>query len=181
MKLLGPDRFDLTFDARDFKVASTSGETQFTGRSAGRTPKLYVMSAQGRPFYVGVTTQPMRARLRLGFKADGSTGYHGYKWRHSLRRATLDIWYHPRPGSDAAFRDLETIEAEAVLVQREMERGRSPLVSVPPFGVGIVKAPRYTDSMRIWKQRKEQVPALPFIVSMSPPGYPSAPKSAFRI
>jgi hypothetical protein len=47
--------------------------------------------------------------------------------------------------------------------------------------VGIVKAPRYTDSMRIWKQRKEQVPALPFIVSMSPPGYPSAPKSAFRI
>jgi hypothetical protein len=28
--------------------------------------------------------------------------------------------------------------------------------------------------MRIWKQRKEQVPALLFIVSMSPPGYPSA-------
>jgi hypothetical protein len=28
--------------------------------------------------------------------------------------------------------------------------------------------------MKIWKQRKEQVPALPFIVSMSPPGYPSA-------
>src|SRR2546428_11242082 len=118
MTLLGPDRFDLTFHARDFKVASTSGETQSTGRSAGRTPKLYVMSAQGRPFYVGVTTQPMRARLRLGFKADGSTGHHGYKWRHSLRKATLDIWYHPRPGSDAAFRDLETIEAEAVLLLR---------------------------------------------------------------
>jgi hypothetical protein len=31
-----------------------------------------------------------------------------------------------------------------------------------------------TDPMRIWKQRKEQVPALLFIVSMSPPGYPSA-------
>ncbi len=28
--------------------------------------------------------------------------------------------------------------------------------------------------MRIWKPRKEQVLALPFIVSMSPPGYPSA-------
>jgi hypothetical protein len=28
--------------------------------------------------------------------------------------------------------------------------------------------------MRIWKQRKEQLPALLFIVSMSPPGYPSA-------
>ena len=35
--------------------------------------------------------------------------------------------------------------------------------------------------MRFWKQRKKQVPALPFIVSMSPPGYPSAwlrPRSA---
>ena len=28
--------------------------------------------------------------------------------------------------------------------------------------------------MRIWKPRKEQIPALPFIVSMSPSGYPSA-------
>ena len=28
--------------------------------------------------------------------------------------------------------------------------------------------------MRIWKQRKEQVPALLFIVWISPPGYPSA-------
>ena len=28
--------------------------------------------------------------------------------------------------------------------------------------------------MGIWKQRKKQVPALPFIVSMRPPGYASA-------
>ena len=28
--------------------------------------------------------------------------------------------------------------------------------------------------MMIWKQRKKQVPALLFIISMSPPGYPSA-------
>ena len=55
-----------------------------------------------------------------------------------------------------------------------MESGRSPLVSIPPFGAGIFKASRSTDPLRIWKQRKEQVPALPFIVSMSPPGYPSA-------
>jgi hypothetical protein len=61
-----------------------------------------------------------------------------------------------------------------VLVRPEMERGRSPLVSIPPFGAGIFKASRSTDPMRIWKQRKEQIPALPFIVSMSPPGHPSA-------
>ena len=60
------------------------------------------------------------------------------------------------------------------LLQPEMERGRSRLVSIPPFGAGIFKASRSTDPMRIWKQRKGQVPALPFIVSMSPPGYPSA-------
>ena len=118
MKLLGPDRFDLTFDARDFQIASTSRETRFSGRSAGRTPKLYVMSAKGRPFYVGVTTQPMRTRLRLGFTADGSSGYHGYKWRHVLRRAALEIWYHPGPESDTAIRDLETIEAETVFLLR---------------------------------------------------------------
>src|SRR5207245_10034348 len=118
MKLLGPDRFDLTFDAHGFNVASTSGRAHFTGRSAGRSPKLYVISAQGRPFYVGVTTQPMRTRLRLGWKADGSTGYHGYKFRHALRSAALEIWYHPRPRSGAAFRDLETIEAETVFLIR---------------------------------------------------------------
>ena len=68
-----------------------------------------------------------------------------------------------------------------MLVQPEMERGRSPLLSIPPFGARIFKASRSTDPMRIWKQRKGQVPALPFIVSMSPPGYPSAwlrPRSA---
>ena len=47
-------------------------------------------------------------------------------------------------------------------------------MSIPPSGAGIFKASRSTDPMRIWKQRKEQVPALLFIVSMSPPGYPSA-------
>jgi hypothetical protein len=47
-------------------------------------------------------------------------------------------------------------------------------VNIPLFGAGIFKASRSTDPMRIWKQRKGQVPALPFIVSMSPPGYPSA-------
>jgi hypothetical protein len=47
-------------------------------------------------------------------------------------------------------------------------------VSIPPFRAGIFKASGSTDPMRIWKQRKEQVPALLCIVSISPPGYPSA-------
>jgi hypothetical protein len=66
------------------------------------------------------------------------------------------------------------VQDDFVLVQPELERGRSPLVSIPPFGAEIFKASGSTDPMRIWNQRKEQVPALLFIVSMSPPGYPSA-------
>ena len=62
----------------------------------------------------------------------------------------------------------------SVLVQREMERGRCPLVSIPPFEAGIFKALGSTDPLRIQKQRKKQVPALPSIVSISPAGYPSA-------
>src|SRR5208282_1452027 len=42
------------------------------------------------------------------------------------------------------------------------------------FRAGIFKASRTTDPMRIWKPRKEQVPALPFIVSISSPDYSSA-------
>jgi hypothetical protein len=45
-------------------------------------------------------------------------------------------------------------------------------VSIPPFGAGIFKESRSTDPMRIWKQRKEQVPALPFIVSDEPTRLP---------
>ena len=63
---------------------------------------------------------------------------------------------------------------ENVLVQPEMEIGRFPLSSIPPVGRGILKVSGSTDPTRIWKPRKEQVRALPFIVSMSPPGHPSA-------
>jgi len=36
---------------------------------------------------------------------------------------------------------------------------------------GILEAPGSTDPKRIWKQCKQQVPALLFIVAMSPLGY----------
>jgi hypothetical protein len=61
-----------------------------------------------------------------------------------------------------------------VLVQPEMERGGFSASEYSAFRGGIFQASRSTDPTRIWKQRKEQIPALLFIVSMSPPGYPSA-------
>jgi len=52
--------------------------------------------------------------------------------------------------------------------------GASPVSENSAFRAGIVKKSRSADPMRIWEWRKEQVPALPFIVPMSPPGYSSA-------
>ena len=60
-----------------------------------------------------------------------------------------------------------------MLVQPEMESGRSPLVSIPPLGgdfqgIGVY---RYDGGLG---QRKKVILAPPFIVSINPPGYPSA-------
>jgi hypothetical protein len=60
----------------------------------------------------------------------------------------------------------------AVLAQREMERRRSPLVSTPPFGRGFSRHGVFRPDGGWTAQERVLTP--PFIVSMSPPGYPSA-------
>jgi Helix-turn-helix domain len=68
-----------------------------------------------------------------------------------IMRLGARIWDLRSEGYEIEERRVEgKSSSEYVLVQPEMERGRSPLVSIPPFGAGIFKA------------------------SMSPPGYPSA-------
>jgi hypothetical protein len=47
-------------------------------------------------------------------------------------------------------------------------------VSIPPFSGGDFQGIGSFDPMMGAKQRKNVVPALPIIVSMSPPRYPSA-------
>jgi hypothetical protein len=66
-----------------------------------------------------------------------------------------------------------------VLVQPEMEKRRSPLVSIPPFGRGFSRHGVFRSDGGWAAQERALTP--PFIVSMSPPGYPSAwlrPRSA---
>ncbi len=66
-----------------------------------------------------------------------------------------------------------------VLAQPEMEKRRSPLVSIPPFGRGFSRHGVFRSDVG-WAAQ-EGVLTPPFIVSMSPPGYPSAwlrPRSA---
>ena len=64
--------------------------------------------------------------------------------------------------------------SRSVLVQREMESGRNPLVSrFRPSG-GDFQGMRVYRSDVVWGEREKEYSAPPSIVSMSPPGYPSA-------
>jgi len=70
-----------------------------------------------------------------------------------------------------------------VLVQREMEKRRSPLVSIPPFGRGFSRHEGLSsDDLRASGCNAGEAPPAPLSIgSMSPPDYPSAwlrPRSA---
>ena len=122
MKLDGPDRYYLVVLKRRFSIKKALGEHQLSHRATGRSPKLYVVHDHGRPIYVGITKQPIAARLRLGWSADGRHGYHGYAWRHALRAVGLDIWYQTLAGLGGRLDDIETVEAEVVYLPRRRYR-----------------------------------------------------------
>jgi hypothetical protein len=118
MKMLGPDRFGLTFDARAFTVLCPKGTPRFSGFATSALPKLYIASADGWPIYVGITKQSIRNRLRMGWNADGQNGYHGYAWRHHHTEVALDVWCHADPPVVNPTLDIETVEAEVVFLIR---------------------------------------------------------------
>ena len=63
------------------------------------------------------------------------------------------------------------------MVQPEMEKRRSPLVSIPPFGRGFSRHAGLSSDDSFWSSvcsAREEHPALLDIGSMSPPDYPSA-------
>ena len=119
MKLTGPDKFELTFDATAFQVIHPDGRRTFSGMAARVWPKLYVFAAGRQPVYVGITRRPMSARLRMGWNATGESGYHGYALRHHLRAASLFIWYADHDRGPASSRELETVEAEVAFLVRQ--------------------------------------------------------------
>jgi len=77
--------------------------------------KLYVVKNGKDICYVGITSQPISSRLRIGFIDDGHYGYHGYKWKDKLKQAELLVWAFP----DMAKDSIEAIEAELVYYIRE--------------------------------------------------------------
>jgi hypothetical protein len=100
MKIAGPERYKLSFDTKTFVVTCNRGTTKFSGLATTKLPKLYIVSVQAKPIYVGVTRQSMGSRFRLGFSAKGESGYYGYAWRHKFNEAVLDIWRHEDPPAE---------------------------------------------------------------------------------
>ena len=125
MNIRGPDRYRLSFDATSFTVLCASGTPRFSGIATSPKPKLYIASVDNWPIYVGVTKQPMRTRLRIGWNADGTGGYHGYAWRSRMSAANLDIWCHEDAPEQRSSLDMEILEAEVVFLIRGV--GQWPL------------------------------------------------------
>lgn len=117
MQLTGPDSFELAFDETAYRLVAGGGSGAFTRKACSKIPKLYVVAANRQIIYVGVTKQPMRNRLRLGWAAKGETGYYGYAWRRALNRAHLHVWYHD-DADERSCRDVETVEAEVAFLVR---------------------------------------------------------------
>lgn len=118
MLITGPERFKLTFDATAFVVTSAKGTAKFSGIATSKKPKLYIVSIDGEPIYVGVTRQSIRNRLRFGWNAAGKGGYYGYAWRHALTEAFIDVWCHDDASGKNPALDIETVEAEVVFLIR---------------------------------------------------------------
>lgn len=125
MRITGPDRYTLRFDSKSFSVQCEKGTPKFSGIATSKKPKLYIVSVEGQPIYVGVTKQPVRNRLRLGWSANGKSGYYGYEWRHHLTAANLDVWCHEDAPDENPALDIETVEAEVVFLIRS--KGQWPL------------------------------------------------------
>lgn len=118
MQIKGPVRYSLNFNAHSFEVTSDNGANTFSGLATSTKPKLYIFSIHEIPIYVGMTKQSIRNRLRMGWVADGRTGYHGYAFRNSVTEANLDIWSHENAPHNESTLDIETVEAEVVFLIR---------------------------------------------------------------
>lgn len=123
MKLVGPERFKVTYTPVKPTILCERGTSKFSGYMTSGKPKLYIFSRDSKPIYVGATVQSMASRLNLGWKAQGAGGYHGYRFRHEGSEVNLDVWIdidevQARGDGMRSGSDIETIEAEIVYLLR---------------------------------------------------------------
>jgi len=118
MRLTGPHPYTISVLNGYYAVSNENGHNRFLNPVTIPGPKLYVFAAENRPVYIGQTFQPMAARMRLGFRADGSSGYYGYRWRRELPSAQLVVWCLEGVAEQESRRVLECIESEVVFAYR---------------------------------------------------------------
>ena len=115
MELSEPLKYEITVENfTNYSVKGPNGTKTFKAPVTTSGPKLYVFSNKNNIIYIGQTIQGMSARLRLGFKADGTGGYWGYKWRNELKKADLYIWTLIETPKENELYTLESIESEVV-------------------------------------------------------------------
>ena len=121
LKIVGPERYDMSISPDGYIVRCGKGTNKFSGLATRLIPKLYVISVDEWPIYVGITSRRMSERLNFGWRAKGEHGYHGYRWRHSISDAKVDIWAQEEPARVMGeILGIEIIEAEVVFLIRQM-------------------------------------------------------------
>jgi len=111
------NRYEVKVSKTDYKCISVNGETtsHFVAPDTKAGPqKLYVLKNSKEIYYIGVTSLSMSARLRIGYRAKGEHGYHGYKWIGKISRAELLVWCFTKGHRCRA----EAIEGELVYIVR---------------------------------------------------------------
>src|SRR5882762_6354791 len=109
----------------------------------------------------------------LGWVERGFPPHDNCSERHGRACSTLDSC------RDLFVCSLLASKWRVVLSWFSLEKRRSPLVNIPPFGRGFSRHGVFRSDGGWAAQERALTP--PFIVSMSPPGYPSAwlrPRSA---
>ena len=117
--------YELRISESDYRCLSVNGETVnhfISPDTKPTTQKLYVLKDGGEVYYVGMTSQSMSSRLRIGYRADGEHGYHGYKWVGKITKAELLVWCFTH--DDSAI--TEAIEGELVYLIRS-QTGKWPI------------------------------------------------------
>jgi hypothetical protein len=103
-----------------YRLSSNSKDCKFSAPATIRgIAKLYTISCDDSLLYVGIAQQPMAARFRNGFLANGVGGYHGYKWKFLETNLKLSIWTAKLNGIYAPLYVMETIEAEVAFICRQ--------------------------------------------------------------
>lgn len=98
-------------------------DRNFTAPVTLSNGKIYVISDNLQIIYVGVTSQSIGTRLRMGqehFK-NPKNGYYGYKWLNEERNLFLDIFVSEDGETIDDNEFIETVEAEVAYLVRNLD------------------------------------------------------------